>query len=261
MLSISKSISRGNSRGEPLPTVFQTFEDNGVRFRRGGVCMIAGQPGAGKTQLALALADMWKVPTLYISNDSDETTVASRLIARRLRVSTSRIEEKMHRDPKWASAQLVDVDHIKWNFNASPTLPEVEEEVLAFQEVFGVAPTLIVVDVLMKMNYQEESEHGTALRVVDYLASIAREHSACVLLVHHATEAVEGHPVPPRYAILQKVAQFPSLILNVAPMPYTGHLALCAVKNRHGAQDPSGRDHFLLTADLSQNWFEDVNER
>jgi replicative DNA helicase len=261
VLSLSKSIKRGSTRGEPLPSVFRAFDEHGIKFRRGGVCMVAGQPGAGKTQLALALADEWKVPTLYISNDSDETTVAARLIARRLRVSANRVEEKMHREPKWASAQLSDVDHIRWNFNASPTLPEVEEEVLAFHEMYGEAPVLIVVDVLMKMNYQEESDHGTALRVVDYLCSLAREHSACVLLVHHVSEAVEGSPVPPRYAILQKVAQFPTLILNVAPMPFIGHMAICAVKNRNGPQDPSGRDHFTLVADLSQAWFQDVEER
>jgi hypothetical protein len=223
--------------------------------------MIAGPPGAGKTQLALALADGMKLPTLYFSNDSNEATVASRLIARRLRVSTDRVEAKMHRDPKWAAEQLRDVDHIKWSFSPNPTLPDVEAEILAFQEVYGAPPVLVVVDVLMKMNYQEESDHGTAIRIVDYLGTIARDHSACVLLVHHASEAYQGNPCVPRAAILQKVSQFPVTILTVAPMPFTGHLAVCAVKNRHGRQDPTGQDHFLLAADLSQNWFEDVTER
>lgn len=219
--------------------------------------MIAGVPGSYKTQLALALADGWKVPTLYFSNDSDETTVASRLIARRMRVSTERVEERMHREPKWASSQLSDVDHIKWNFNPNPTLPEVEEELQAFNEVFGVPPVLVVVDVLMKMNYAEDSEHSTFSRICDYLAGIARDYSACVLLVHHASEAVPGNPVPPRSAIMQKVSQLPSLILNVAPQPWSGDLAICAVKNRHGKQDPSGKDYFTLKADPSQCHFED----
>lgn len=220
--------------------------------------MIAGVPGSYKTQLALALADGWKVPTLYISNDSDETTVASRLIARRMRVNTERIEERMHKEPKWASAQLTDIDHIKWNFNPNPTLPEIEEEVQAFNEIYGRPPVLVVVDVLMKVNYVEDSDHGSYSRIVEYLASIARDYSTCVILVHHASEAVPGNPVPPRSAIMQKVSQLPSLILNVAPMPWSGDLAICAVKNRHGKQDPSGKDYFTLKANPAQNWFEDI---
>jgi predicted ATP-dependent serine protease len=261
MLSLAKTIKRGSTRGEPIPTVFKGFDNAGIRLRRGGVCMIFGQPGAGKTQLALAIADGAGVPTLYISNDSDETTVASRLIAKRLRVSTSRVEERLLQDTSWGSKQLQDVDHIKWNFNSSPSLPEVEEEVLAFREVYGEAPVLIVVDILLKMNYAEESEHGTAASIVSYLDTLAREHSACVLLVHHASEAFEGDPCPPRAALLQKVAQLPTLILSVAPMPISGFMAVCAVKNRHGPSDSTGRDAIHLVCDLSMNHFEDLGER
>jgi hypothetical protein len=184
--------------------------------------------------------------------------VASRLIARRMQLSTERIEERMHLDSKWASQMLTDTDHIKWNFNPNPTLPEVEEELDAFNEVFGLPPVLVVVDVLMKMNYMEDSEHSTAMRIVDYLAGIARDYSACVILVHHASEGVPGNPVPPRSAILQKVSQLPSLILNVAPDPWTKNLCVCAVKNRHGRQDPSGREYITLKAYPDQCRFEDM---
>jgi hypothetical protein len=255
MLSLAKQLKQGTERGEPLPPVFGSFEEAGIRFRRGSLCMIAGVPGSMKTQLALALADTWRVPTLYISNDSDEATVASRLIARRLRVSTDRVEERMQRDPQWASTQLADVDHIKWNFNPNPTLPEIEEEILAFQEIYGVPPVVVVVDVLMRVDYVEESERGTAFRVTDYLGRLAREYSACVVIVHHCTEAVEGRPCPPRSAVLQKISQLPALILTLAPT-YAG-LAVACVKNRHGSDDPTGRTYLTLKSDPTQNWFED----
>lgn len=257
MLSLAKTLKQEGNRGEALPELFKSFTQNGVKFRRGGLHMIAGVPGSYKTQLALALADDWQVPTLYFSNDSDESTVASRLIARRMRVSTERVEEKMQADPKWASSQLTNTEHIKWNFSPNPTLPEVEEDLLAFNEVYGTPPVLVVVDVLMKMNYVEDNDHGSYSRICDYLASVARDYSSCVILVHHASEAVPGNPVPPRSAIMQKVSQLPSLILNVAPLPWTGDLAICPVKNRHGKQDPSGKNYFTLKADPTQNWFED----
>lgn len=258
MQSLAKTLRQGDSKGEALPDVFKSFGRSGIKFRRGSLHMIAGQPGSMKTQLALALADEWKVPTLYVSNDSDETTVASRLIARRLRASTDRVEELMRSKPDWTARQLTGVDHIRWNFNPNPSLPEVEEEILAFQEIYGVPPVLIVVDVLMRMDYVEESERGTAFRVTDYLGKLAREYSACVIVVHHTTESVEGHPCPPRHAVLQKISQLPALILTLAPLYWSGDLAVACVKNRHGEQDPSGRTYVTLKADPSQNWFEDA---
>lgn len=257
MQSLAKTLRQGNSLGEPLPDVFRAFEQAGIRFRRGSLHMVAGQPGSMKTQLVLALVDEWKVPTLYISNDSDETTVAKRLIARRLRASTDRVEQLMKRDMKWAASQLADVDHVRWSFNPSPSLPEVEEEILAFQEIYGVPPVLIVVDVLMRMDYVEESERGTAFRVTDYLGKLAREYSACVIVVHHTTEAVDGRPCPPRSAVLQKISQLPALILTLAPMWQGESLAIATVKNRNGPDDPSGRTYVLLTADPTMNWFSD----
>ena len=257
MQSLAKTLNQEGNRGEALPELFKRFTENGIRFRRGGVCMIAGVPGSFKTMLTLALADDWKRPTLYFSNDSDETTVARRLIARRMRVDTDRVEEQMTKDPKWASAQLSGIDHIKWNFSSNPTLPEIEEEIQAFMEMYGQPPEVVVVDVLMKVNYMEDSDLGSFTRIVDFLTSIARDYSACVILVHHASEAVQGNPVPPRWAILQKIAQLPSLILNVAPQPWSGDLAICAVKNRNGKQDPSGKDYFTLRANPAQCWFED----
>jgi replicative DNA helicase len=258
MLSLAKTLNQEGNRGEALPELFKSFTANGIRFRRGGVCMIAGVPGSYKTQLTLSLADAWKRPTLYFSNDSDETTVASRLIARRMRVNTERIEEQMHKDPKWASAQLSNLDHIKWNFSPNPTLQEIEEEIQAFMEIYGQPPELVVVDVLMKVNYMEDSDHGSFTRIVDFLTGIARDYSACVILVHHASEAVPGNPVPPRSAIMQKISQLPSLILNVAPDPWSGNLCICPVKNRHGTQDPSGKNYFTLRANPAQCWFEDL---
>lgn len=259
MLSLAKTLRQEGNRGEALPEVFTSFTARGIKFRRGSLCMIAGVPGSRKTQLALALADSWKVPTLYISNDSDETTVATRLIARRMRVNAERVEERMQLDPKWAATMLTDTDHVKWSFNPNPSLPEIEEELEAFNEIFGSPPALLVVDVLMKVNYAEDSEHGTALRIVDYLAGLARDFSTCVILVHHCSEAIKGNPVPPREAIQQKVSQLPALILNVAPEPWSDNLAVCAVKNRHGEQDPSGKNYFTLKSNPAQCWLEDLS--
>lgn len=261
MLSLSKTVKRGLKAGEALPTVFKSLADANIVFRRGGVHAVYGRTGAGKTQFVTALVDEMKVPTLYISNDSDEMTVASRLIARRIMVDSNRVEEKIQSHPEWAASQLTGTDHIKWNFNPSPSLPEVEEEVLAFQEVYGQPPVLIVVDILLKMNYSEESEHGTVERIIGYLDTLAREYNACVILVHHGSEGITGEPCQPSWAFLGKRTQFVVLLLSVASLPYAGQFAVCATKNRHGKQDPSGQDAIYMAADLAKNLFWDAKER
>lgn len=261
MRTLSKAVRRGLKSGEPLPVVFKTLKDADIVFRRGGVHAVYGRTGAGKTQFVTALVDEMKVPTLYISNDSDEMTVASRLISRRTGADSNAVSEQIQKAPEWAASQLTNTDHIKWNFNPSPSLPEVEEEVLAFQEVYGQPPMLIVVDILLKMNLQEDTEHGTVERIIGYLDTLAREYNACVILVHHGSEGFSGDPCQPSQAFLGKRTQFLVLLLSVAALPYSGTFAVCATKNRHGRQDPSGRQAVYLQADLSRNWFADITER
>jgi replicative DNA helicase len=79
--SLARSIRRPDKGGEPLPTIYRTFDAAGVLLRRGEVTMVAAPPGAGKSSLGVDIAFKAKVPTLYFSADSTELTMASRLAA------------------------------------------------------------------------------------------------------------------------------------------------------------------------------------
>ena len=79
MKTLVRSVGRTDIGGEPLPAVFKAFETNKIIFRRAEVSMMAGTPGVGKSTLALALALKMKVPTLYISADTNAHTMAMRL--------------------------------------------------------------------------------------------------------------------------------------------------------------------------------------
>ena len=78
MRTLVRSVGRKDIGGEPLPSVFKTFESNKIIFRRAEVSMLAGTPGVGKSTLALALALNMKVPSLYISADTNAHTMAMR---------------------------------------------------------------------------------------------------------------------------------------------------------------------------------------
>ena len=81
MRTLARAVGSKDIGGEPLPTVFRTFEINKIVFRRAEISMIAGTPGAGKSSVALAIALKAKVPTLYVSADTNAHTMAMRLLS------------------------------------------------------------------------------------------------------------------------------------------------------------------------------------
>jgi replicative DNA helicase len=118
--SLARSIRRPDKGGEPLPTIYRTFDAAGVLFRRGEVTMIAAPPGAGKSSLGVDVAFKAKVPTLYFSADSTELTMASRLAATITGRYLFDVEQEILRDPAWAGDLLKKADHIRWSFDSSP---------------------------------------------------------------------------------------------------------------------------------------------
>jgi len=81
MLSLSQAAVKATNDHAILPDLFPVLQNEGIRFRRGQLTMIAGAPNAGKSLLALHFAVHMQVPTLYISADTDAYTTAIRSAA------------------------------------------------------------------------------------------------------------------------------------------------------------------------------------
>lgn len=213
--------------------------------------MIAGAPGSFKTGLTLNIVDRMGVPTLYISNDSDEHVMAGRMMSRRTGRGFDECAHEIEMYPERAAEALSEVSHIQWSFNSSPSRQDIEDEVDVYAELYGSYPEVIVVDILLKVQCEGEDEEGSSLkRIVAYLDSLARRTNSCVIVVHHTSESVAGDPCPPRSSLLQKVAQLPPLILTVAK--YGGTFFVAAVKNRSGPDDHTGKTalRFSVNADI-----------
>jgi len=253
---LARIVRRGVQAGTPLPDVWSSFKNRGMHFYRGSVTLVSSTPASMKTMLLLNLVDEMKVPTLYFSNDSNEMTVISRLLARRTGIDSLITRERAIEDPEWAGRVLSDIDWVRWSFVSSPTLEDIQEEVAAFDELWGEMPHLIVVDVLGKVDYSTGDYTGDE-DIVRYLDRIARESGACVVVASHTSENVPGNPCQPLSALLNKIGKFPVMVLTLAHV--SGVLYVAPVKNRDGFADASGRSYVTFLVDPALARLEEVD--
>jgi len=111
--------------------------------------------------------------------------------------------------------------------------------VLAFEELWGCAPTLIVVDNLMDISNDGGEEFAGMRSTIKELKYLARDTNSAILVLHHTKESYAGTPCQPRSALQGMVAQLPALICTVGS-DAPGYIAVAPVKNRYGKADPSG---------------------
>ena len=235
MLKLNRAWSGTQTRATPLPEVWKTLTAKEIKFRRGQVCMVAAAPNAGKSMLALIYAIKAGVRTLFFSADTDASTITMRVAAAMSQHAQNVVEQSLARNPNYYDEELARITNIEWVFDSSPTLDDMELEIKAYVELYGVMPELIVIDNLMNVVTDSENEWAALRSIMVELHDMARKTEACVLVLHHVSEASEyGSPTmpPPRRSIHGKVSQLPSTILTLGYDPTQGLLRVAAVKNR-----------------------------
>ena len=253
-----RAVGRQDIGGEPMPSVFRTFDDNQIILRRSEVSMIAGQPGAGKSTLALALALRMQAPTLYLSADTNAHTMAMRLYSMIEGVSQVEAEKIISEHPDMAKEKLAKASHIYWSFDSNPGLGDIDDEVTAIEELLGESPALIVVDNLMDVAMDGGEEFGGMRSAMKELKYLARDTNAAVLVLHHTKESYSADPCPPRSAVQGMVNQLPALILTLGQ--HQGLMAVASVKNRYGKADPSGNSPVWLQFNPEYMFIADLEE-
>lgn len=238
MRTLARTVGRKSMGGEPLPSCFSIYEKMQIVFRRSELTMIAGTPGTGKSMLALALALKTGVPTLYFAADTSAHTMAMRLASMVSGKPQSEVEHLLETDPGWTREVLSRGRHIQWDFDSSPSLEDIVLETRAFEELWGIAPHMIVVDNISDIAGEGGEEYATLKAVNKELKILAREKNSAVIVLHHTSESVPGTPCQPRSSILGKIAQIPAMILTLGVNGT--HLASAVVKNRYGKADDSG---------------------
>lgn len=207
--------------------------------------MIAGQPGAGKSLLALWMVLAWAhhhdLRGIYFSADSAELGQASRALAMLMMNLTVREAELMlESDDAWAHAQMQKADRLFWSFEDDLSYDNINDEIEAFAELFGEYPDFIVVDNLTDVEGQADDEWATQRRALKALTQMARQTDSATIVLHHTSEddRIKENPCPPRRAIQGKCSQKPALIWTVADKGKRRPVAV--VKDRFGKSDKTG---------------------
>ena len=207
--------------------------------------MVAAAPNVGKSMFALVYAIKAQVPTLFFSADTDTATVMIRAASHLSGHSQLTVENNIRNNPSYYADDLEKMGHIQWVFDSSPSLDDIEAEVKAYIELFGVAPKLIVIDNLMNVVAETDNEWAGLRAIMVEFHDMARKTEACVMVLHHVSEQSEYGTTfepPARRAIHGKVSQLPALILTLGYDPYMHTLRVAAVKNRFGRHTADGKD-------------------
>jgi len=258
--SLTRNVGRRERAGTALPLPFTTLTNVGVQIRQSELTLVAGQPGSGKSSLALSVAVHANVPTLYICADTSEQTMRTRTAAMLTGMKMSEAEARMFNDIPWAQSVFDQTQHIAWSFDATPSLFGIEEEILAYEEVHGVTPALLIVDNLIDVAVEGHDEWGGLRKTVQRLKNMSRETESAVLALHHTSEAVNTIGIaPPRSALQGKVGQLPAVILTIDNDPTTDMLGVAVVKNRFGKADARGTLGGYLSFDAARMQIRDTH--
>lgn len=245
MKRFSRSVKLARMGGRPMPTVLQGLASQGIHIRRSEVTMVAGQPGGGKSLFALWHSVDWAqmgLRGIYFSADSAELGQAARALSMvMMNLPVGEAEQLLEDEDDWALESIKKIDSLFWSFEDDLTYENIDEEIMAFVELWGVAPDFIVVDNLTDVEGQAEDEGATQRRAMKALVQLARRTDAAVMVLHHTSEddRYKEEPCPPRKAIMFKVSAKPALILTLSDNGPRRPVA--CVKNRYGHSDKTGR--------------------
>jgi hypothetical protein len=232
--------------GDLLPSPYRIFDDFEIRFRRGQLVLIVAGPGTGKSTMVLNLALRMRVPTLYLSADSNEFTQVSR--AYRIVTGFGR-----DRGDAYALGEIDDDRNplkefpTRWSFSASPTEDDIQLSMESFQALYGGYPHLLIVDNISNVLVDQTDRPSVGLEsLMDFLNDTARQTSACVIGLHHANGPfANGQDPIPLNGIKEQPHRVPQMILTQF-RPADGRIGVSKVKDREGPYDPSG------------NWFAEL---
>lgn len=211
--------------------------------------MVVGQPGSMKSAFTMWTCDQWNLPTLYLCADMSAHTAVTRLASLRTGMDhedVSRAFEANGPESAWIEEELGE-SQIKFIFDDSPALEDVEEQLAAWVERFDDYPEILVIDNLIDLDQDSDDEYAAWQDALQWFKSLCRRYGMTIIVIHHARELAKSDFPSPRKDIQGKVTKTPELVISVSLTPENAFRA-ATVKNRTGPQDPMARSGVEFTA-------------
>lgn len=265
MLSPSRSLRRAAATGQPLPRVgfLEDLYARGFELRRSQLSMLTGRPKAGKTFLAQSLwSEVSKIGPdihgLYFFLDGSPFTAGVRQAAWATGHTTASITEALEGPGAGfyedALEQVTGVDFV---FDRKPELPDIQQEIDAYVELWDRFPDWVVIDNLRNIAGCDEGHEAQKFALSEF-QRLAFDTGAHVMVLHHAVESgVKDYSAPPKVGETEgKVNQYPELVLSMAKDPDAPKVRIAIAAMRDGGDsDPAATRPVTLDADLSRVLF------
>lgn len=231
--------------------MWQSLENAGTRFLRGQLALVAAGPGTGKSAFVLSYALKAGISTMYFSADSDAYVQLSRSLAVIGGMSMAEAQELALSDDYDRITSIIGDIPIRFSYNPSPTLGHIESAIMAYDELYGDFPELIVVDNALDVVLETDDDGNMALdHLMAWLHDLARTTGSCVIVLHHVTGPFNDADKPiPLSGVKGQIGRVPELILTLHKHTNDyGADLLCVstVKNRGQKADPSGNTYVEL---------------
>lgn len=258
MYTLTQSMFIRGQAGDPLPSAFESLTSAGTSFRRGQLALVAAGPGTGKSAFVLTFALRSGVPTLYFSADSDSFTQTTRAVAIMTERSLTEAENLVRAEDRESIEGLFKGLPIRFNYSASPSLDNIETTMMAYEEVHGDFPALVVVDNVTNVRTgADDNDPFSGLEaLMDYLHDMARSTGACVIGLHHVQGQYNDCNEPiPLSGIKGQITRVPEMVLTLHRVQEhygLDSLRVSTVKQRGGKSDPSGMGWVGLEFDGSK---------
>lgn len=264
MQSLDQAARRStSSAGRPLPDIMPSLTARGIRPRRGQVMMVAGPPNGGKSFLGLWYCVKHNLPTLYISADTDQSTTLYRALAMLTEDKVDNVEAAFEYGAEGEYLEALEqIKNVRFTFESAPTVDDIAQEVLAYEELYGAPPSLVIVDNLLNIVGEGTDGWAGMVDVSKFLHKLARVSEASVWVLHHTSESAGNVTLPAsRKAVLNKANQIPEVILTVAMDAARNQYHVACVKNRSGPHDASGKTFTsLYTLPSRMQLYEDASQ-
>lgn len=255
MIPAFRSLDRDTGAGQALPPVWRTFEKNDVRLYRGELALWAGPPGGGKSAAALQYSVEAGVPALYVSCDMGGHMTGVKLYSIITGQSNKQVEEALEDPLRRGTVRdgiAQNTQHLFISHASRPTPEAIASYEMAFEEIWGEPPALLVLDNAMNVATSGADEIAGLRELSQVMHWLAQEKEIATLVLHHVNlsgkDTVLTKPAPMN-AVKGQISELPALVCTVAADSKAGKFRMAAVKNRHGEADPMARQYLELDFD------------